>query len=65
MTITIKTEYVYPPIPIRSFDCSAYVYGEEEDGPYGWGDTENGAIADLKEQLPETADIIVKKSSIK
>jgi hypothetical protein len=61
MTIAIKTDHVYPPIPIRCYDWSAYVYGEEESGPYGWGYTEDEAIADLKDKLPETANIVVRK----
>ncbi len=48
MTRTIVTEYVYPPIPIRSFDWAAWYSGEEEHGQYGSGRTEEEAIADLK-----------------
>jgi hypothetical protein len=47
----IVTSNVYPPIPIREFDWCAYLDGEEEAGPYGWGRSEAEAIADLKEQL--------------
>jgi hypothetical protein len=36
-----------PPIPIRSFDWCAYRNGREEEGRYGWGATEEAAIADL------------------
>jgi hypothetical protein len=50
----IKTEYVFPPIPIRQYDWSAidddtYDY----DQPVGRGPTEKSAIADLLEQLEE------------
>jgi hypothetical protein len=49
----IRTEHVYPPIPIRSFDYSA-VDDETYDGPgspVGRGATEQEAIQDLEEQL--------------
>lgn len=43
----IITNFVYPPIPIRSLDWSAHFDGQEE-GPYhGEGPTENAAILDL------------------
>lgn len=47
----IKTEYVYPPIPLRAFDWCAYD-DNTYDGPgspIGWGPTEEAAIADLLE----------------
>jgi hypothetical protein len=50
-TIKIRTNCDFPPIPIRSFDWSAWIDGREEDGPYGHGATEVEAIADLKEQI--------------
>ena len=43
----IVTWHAYPPIPIRSNDWAAHRDGDEEDGPYGWGPTEQDAIADL------------------
>lgn len=47
----IKTEHVYPPIPVRSFDWTAWFDGmDEETRGQGWGNTEAEAIADLKEQ---------------
>jgi len=49
----IKTEFVYPPIPIRQFDWRAYLDGGEESGPYGYGVTEEAAVADLREQIAE------------
>lgn len=49
----IRTANVFPPIPIRQFDWCAWVDGEEEDGPRGWGETEADAIADLKEILED------------
>jgi hypothetical protein len=51
----IRTEYVYPPIPIRSFDWLA-IDDDTYDGPgsrIGQGATEQGAIADLMEQIAE------------
>lgn len=50
--MTIKTEHVYPPIPIRTSDWCAYDGDNYEPGmPIGWGATEQEAIADFKEQL--------------
>lgn len=45
----IKTEHVYPPIPVRSCDWSAWYDGYEEGGPSGSGSTEAEAIRDLIE----------------
>lgn len=45
----IITNYVYPPIPIRRFDWSAYRDGFDEGELIGWGATEADAIADLLE----------------
>jgi hypothetical protein len=51
----IKTSYVFPPIPIRSHDWCAYDDRLGADvGPYGWGATEDEAIADLLEQMEDT-----------
>lgn len=49
----IITEFVYPPIPIRSFDWSAVFDGYEPDEPIGWGATEAEAIADLQSLVEE------------
>lgn len=46
----IKTSFDYPPIPWRNFDWCAYFDGEEEEGRYGYGATENEAIDDLLER---------------
>lgn len=51
----IKTIFNYPPIPRRLFDWSAYIDGDEEYGPYGYGETEDDAIKDLKDQLEDVA----------
>ena len=53
-TIKLKTEYVYPPIPIRSMDWSAIDDSTYEPGsPIGTGRTEQEAIEDLIDQLVE------------
>ncbi len=55
MGMKIVTEFVYPPIPIRSFDWLA-IDDDTYDGltgPMGWGTTEQAAIDDLLEQLEE------------
>lgn len=49
----IRTEHVFPPIPIRRFDWLAYV--DPEFGPFGKGATEQEALADLTEQLAEVS----------
>lgn len=43
----IVTSHVYPPIPWRHMDWCAFREGHEEEGGYGWGETEQAAIADL------------------
>ena len=50
----IVTRHILPPIPERSHDWHAYLDGQEESGPQGFGHTEEGAIADLKEQMEES-----------
>jgi hypothetical protein len=47
---TIKTEHVYPPIPVRHFDWRAWFDEMGEDAGNGWGKTEIEAIADLREK---------------
>lgn len=51
--VCICVDFVYPPIPIRSFDWAAWEDGREEFGPYGRGSTREAAVADLLEQLEE------------
>lgn len=48
---SVKTSFVYPPIPFRCMDWQAWLDGHEESGPYGTGSTEVEAIADLKEAI--------------
>lgn len=49
----IITNNVYPPIPIRQFDWVAYYDGDDELGEYGYGPTEQAAIADLAMTYPQ------------
>ncbi len=52
--MTIKTSFIYPPIPNRNFDWHAYVDGHEENTRLqGWGSTKEAAIAYLKERIEE------------
>lgn len=52
--MTISTQLVYPPIPIRSFDWCAWIDGREEDASlYGWGKTEEDALYDLNANVDE------------
>lgn len=55
--INVRTNFDYPPIPVRNFDWSA-VDDDTYDGegcPIGHGATEQEAIADLLEQIEERA----------
>jgi len=47
----VVTEYVNPPIPVRSHDWVAYFPDMEEDGPRGHGSTEVEALKALAEQI--------------
>lgn len=49
----LVTNCEYPPIPIRDMDWYAHVEGDEESGKYGWGPTEEAAIADWVENYGE------------
>lgn len=39
--------------PIRDWDYIAYIEGNEEDGPYGYGRNEDEALINLMEELVE------------
>ena len=52
----IKTVCQFPPIPDRRFDWVAYVEGDEESGWYGYGATEEEALADFAETWGEEYD---------
>ena len=47
--LKIKTEFVNPPIPFRGCDWAAWIEGNEEDGPYGRGETRSEALGALLE----------------
>lgn len=51
--ITIRTDRVYPPIPLRNHDWSAVTDNYDLGHPIGWGATEQAAIDDLIERLAE------------
>ena len=48
--MSIRTENIHPPIPTRSHDWQAWYDGQEE-GPSGYGETEQEAVDDLREQI--------------
>ena len=50
VTETIVTTFDAKPIPIRRFDWTATFEGYEPGDPIGYGETEEQAINDLKEQ---------------
>jgi hypothetical protein len=56
--INIRTNYDYPPIPVRQFDWSAidddtYDGADDSSCPIGHGATEFDAIEDLLEQIDD------------
>lgn len=53
----VSVSFDYPPIPIRSVDWSACIDGQEEDGPYGRGDTKVKAIVELGVELAAQDDV--------
>ncbi|NDC23218.1 MAG: hypothetical protein EBZ49_03680 [Proteobacteria bacterium] len=46
--VKIRTDFLFPPSPIRKYDWIAWEDGQEE-GIVGEGATEEAAIADFKE----------------
>lgn len=50
--MTIRTECIYPPIPIRTNDWLAWVDGDEET-LYAYGATEMEAITNLLEVVSQ------------
>lgn len=46
----VVTELVHPPIPTRRFDWLAHY--DDPEGPVGWGETAERAVADLLENYP-------------
>lgn len=56
LRMKIKTEFVYPPIPIRRFDWSAIdedTYNGDPTDPIGFGHTRAEAVQDLLERIEE------------
>ena len=53
--IVIHTDYICPPIPLRSHDWQATLDGYEPGDPIGRGLTEHDAIVDLIEQIEDGA----------
>lgn len=51
MSRKIVTRNIFPPIPDRRFDWCAYYDGDEERGSYGYGRTEQEAIADFQTNI--------------
>lgn len=52
--LKIRTNFEYPPIPLRDYDWSAVdddTYEPDSNRPVGWGRTEAQAIEDLLERL--------------
>lgn len=49
-------EFVFPAIAERGHDWMAYLDGNQEDGPFGCGETKQAAIDDLAEQLDENGE---------
>lgn len=52
----IVTHNSFPPIPTNKFDWCAFYDGEEEAGNYGYGATEEEAIADFIENCAADHD---------
>ena len=52
-TRKIITQRIAPPIPSHCFDWEATEDVYDEGGLIGYGSTEAGAIADLKDQMEE------------
>ena len=53
MNRTVRTNFAYPPIPVRSFDWEATEPDYEPGDPLGYGRTEQAAIEALLDQLDE------------
>ena len=46
----VITSHDCPPIPLRGFDWSAVIDGQQEDGPYGRGPTQGAALVALAQE---------------
>lgn len=61
----IITEYVFPPIPIRTMDWSATLDNYDLGSPIGSGATKEKAILDLIEKLePEEIMALIPAENI-
>jgi hypothetical protein len=49
--LNIKTNFDYPPVPVRDYDWSAVFDGYEPGCPVGLGKTEEDAILDLLDSV--------------
>lgn len=49
-------EFVFPPIPTRQFDFCAYLDGDEESGPHGYGSSLYIALCSLIQELWEAGE---------
>lgn len=49
----IYTEWIYPPIPLRTHDWIATIDSYEPGCPIGYGETEQEAILNLLDQLED------------
>ena len=56
MNHKIVTHHIFPPIPIRRFDWVAYFEGQEERCEYGYGSTEQEAVAELLAEYGDEYD---------
>lgn len=58
--IKLRTDFIYPPIPIRTHDWSAvtddYDGADDSNCPIGYGATEQQAIDDLIMQIEDEAE---------
>ena len=52
--VKIRTEYIYPPIPVRDLDWRATDENYDLGSPIGYGRTETDAIADLLAQIEDS-----------
>lgn len=56
--VDLITVYCNPPIPIRLFDWCCYRDGDEEMSQwYGWGKTEQEALADWRRMQREAHEV--------
>ena len=54
--LMVVTQYIYPPIPIRTMDWQAVTDNYEPGEPIGHGPTEADAVMDLFIQIADRED---------